>query len=820
MQRRITYAPHTKQAFGQSEITAVVQCLEDGWLAGIGPRTEEFERKVAAYFGKKHGLFVNSGSSAVLLALDALGVTAGDEVVTPACTFSTTVAPILQLGATPVFCDVQLRAYVPSVDQIMDKITPKTKCILVPNLVGNKMDWVQLRARTALPLIEDSADCMTHTLETDISTTSFYASHMITAGGGGGMVMFNDTVHLKRATMMRDWGRIGDNSEIVTERFAHMIDGIPYDYKFLYGAPGYNLKSTEMNAAFGLAQLERLDTIVNTRRALFTQYVTLLRHVPQLDLPLLLEDAANGESSSINWLAFPITLSDASKKTRLQVLTALEDAGIQTRVLFSGNITRHPAYRQYLTVFPHADKIMKDSFLIGCHHGMTAEDVQRVCSVLIHALKDGETPPEFSQDWTQPLITSLTELYPTHPKSPVCVVEIGAFEGRGTLEFFTRLISHHADSRIYCVDPWANGTYVPGASDGVLDKLFEHQYATFMKNVLPMGTRIIPMRGTSNEQLPLIPADSVDLVYIDGDHSPAQVFMDAELALRVLKPGGIILFDDYPWTHNGKRCGDGVDKFVAKYSSITKVLFRNYQWAVQVVDKSSYSFWNNPDKVIRHVQQALAKSDSALTSLPVSILRMEGMSGTKTRIFYNELLKTPEATNYFEIGVWKGSSFISAMHNNTHVTGVACDNWSFSQDMSFGYSTTCCEGAEMVFKQNCSTLIPAANVTVLDADAFTLDTIGMCNLPVHVYLYDGGHSVKDHEQALTYFIGALHKYSIFIVDDWNCEEVRVGTHAAFAKLNHAVDIIFKHEYTNGAKGGAGYPDEYWNGIAVYVLCKK
>ena len=342
---RITYAPHTKQAFGEREIEAVMQCLKDGWLAGIGPKTEEFERKVAAYFGKKHGLFVNSGSSAVLLALDAAGVGPGDEVVTPACTFATTVAPIVQLGATPVFCDVQLQAYVPSVDQIMEKVTPKTKCILVPNLVGNKMDWAQLRARTSLLLIEDSADCMTHTPETDMVTTSFYASHMITAGGSGGMVMFNDTKHLKRATMMRDWGRIGDNSEVVTERFAHEIDGIPYDYKFLYGALGYNFRSSEMNAAFGLAQLERIDGIAAKRRALFDTYMTTLSGVPELQLP--------NDAGKCNWLAFPLTLSNASPRTRLQVLTELEDAGIQTRVLFSGNITRHPAYRQYLTEFPN-----------------------------------------------------------------------------------------------------------------------------------------------------------------------------------------------------------------------------------------------------------------------------------------------------------------------------------------------------------------------------------------------------------------------------------------------------------------------------------
>jgi CDP-6-deoxy-D-xylo-4-hexulose-3-dehydrase len=147
-----------------------------------------------------------------------------------------------------VFCDSETGRYVPSVDQIRAVVTGKTKVLLIPNLIGNVPDWKAIReAFPSLILIEDSADTITTTLESDISTTSFYASHVITAGGVGGMVMFNDEAYMKRALMFRDWGRIGDNVEEPSERFNHSVDGIPYDWKFLYGVAGYHLKACEMN---------------------------------------------------------------------------------------------------------------------------------------------------------------------------------------------------------------------------------------------------------------------------------------------------------------------------------------------------------------------------------------------------------------------------------------------------------------------------------------------------------------------------------------------------------------------------------------------
>ena len=376
---KIWYAPNGFEAYGEEEIKAVESCLRDGWLAGFGKYTIDFEKQVAAFFGKKYGLFVNSGSSACLLALLSLNLEKGDEVITPACTFSTTVAPIIQLGYKPIFCDVELNTFVPSVEQVVEKITARTKVIMLPNLIGNTPDWKALRerigvmGRSDIVLIEDSADTLVYTAESDISTTSFYSSHVITACGSGGMVMFNDEKQLKTATMYRDWGRIGNNIEEVSERFNHNVDGISYDFKFLYGCLGYNFKSSEVNAAFGLVQMTRLPKFLEIRRKNVELFMEYLKDVSGVILPF--------DRPQTNWLAFPIQVAD-----RLHVVKYLEDKNIQTRVIFSGNITRHPAYREYLEEFKNADQIMRDGILIGCHHGMTAEHVKYVCDEIKNAL--------------------------------------------------------------------------------------------------------------------------------------------------------------------------------------------------------------------------------------------------------------------------------------------------------------------------------------------------------------------------------------------------------------------------------------------------
>jgi len=368
--RKVWYAPNKFESYGEDEILAVERCLRDGWLAGFGKRSLEFELRVAKLFGKAHGLLVNSGSSAIILALSGLGLAPGSEIVTPACGFSTTVAPIVQLGFKPVFCDADLTTYVTSVDHLKKVVTEDTKCLLLPNLVGNVPDWKAIReAFPHVILIEDSADTIVKNECTDVSTTSFYASHVITAGGTGGMVMFNSEDHLKRATMFRDWGRIGDNIEEPSARFNYSVDGIPYDWKFLYGALGYNMKACEMNAAFGLAQLDKLDRFLRVRRTNVERYLSNMKDTKYYTLP--------DDSVKPNWLAIPFQCPD-----RMELLTFLEANGVQTRVCFAGNITRHPAFEQYKQPFENADAIMRNAFLLGAHHGMNTEDVDYVCDLL------------------------------------------------------------------------------------------------------------------------------------------------------------------------------------------------------------------------------------------------------------------------------------------------------------------------------------------------------------------------------------------------------------------------------------------------------
>ena len=370
--KKIWYAPNQFESYGEEEIQAVVECLRSGWLAGFGPKSIEFEEKIAKHFGKKYGVFVNSGSSACLLALACLKFPKGTKIITPACTFSTTLAPIIQLGLVPVFVDVDLNTYVVNVEEVLAAVTDDVKALMIPNLIGNKPDWKAIKeglvamGREDIIIIEDSADTVTNTPETDISTTSFYASHVITAGGAGGMVMVNDIKLRDIILQFRDWGRMGDNSEIMADRFNHVVDGIPYDHKFLYDVLGYNFKSSEMNAAFGLVQLERFKQFEGIRRANVERYLENLKDVKEIILP--------NDSIKPNWLAIPL-----QTEKRYELLNFLEDNNVQTRVTFAGNVTRHPVYREYLQEFTNSDIIMKNGFLLGAHHGMTIEDVDYVC---------------------------------------------------------------------------------------------------------------------------------------------------------------------------------------------------------------------------------------------------------------------------------------------------------------------------------------------------------------------------------------------------------------------------------------------------------
>ena len=385
IEKKVLYA---KAVFGQEEKDAVLASLENGWLAS-GPLVKQFEIEIAKLFNKRFGVSVNSGSSANLLALKALGLPTGSEVITPACTFATTVSEIVNNSLIPVFVDSVIGRYTINEDLVEQAITDKTKVILVPQLIGGICDMPRLREianRHNLILIDDSCDTLApyiglHTASyyADLTTTSFYGSHIITAGGMGGMILTDSEEIRDRLITLRDWGRVGSDSEEFSKRFDFEIDGIPYDCKFLYSEFGYNLKMNEMSAAFGLEQVKKLPEFLRIRQQNFDSLKEFFsRFEEYFHLPYLIDGART------NWLAFPLTITASAPFSRYDLLKHLESRGIQTRVLFSGNITRHPVYKDNSTIwraastFESADYIMANGFLIGCHNGMGNREVNYI----------------------------------------------------------------------------------------------------------------------------------------------------------------------------------------------------------------------------------------------------------------------------------------------------------------------------------------------------------------------------------------------------------------------------------------------------------
>ena len=384
---RVFYA---QAIYGREEIDAVVDVLENKSLTLMGgPAVAEFESRVACLFGKDVGLMVNSGSSANLLAVAILGLMPGDEVITPALTFSTTVAPLVQNGLVPVFVDVEPDTCNIDIDLIEAMVGPKTRAMMIPNLIGNLPDWSRLREiadQYDLKVIEDSADTIGSTLNgkptgklSDISTTSFYASHIVTCGGFGGAICIDDPELARRARLLRGWGRSSSvlgESEAPEDRFNMDINGIEYDAKFVFEAQGYNFLPSEMAAAFGLVQLDRLRDYTERRvrnfealTAFFESYedwFILPRQTPETHTP---------------WLAVPIIARDDAPFTRRQLQVHFESQGIQTRTVFTGNILRQPGFRNIdcridPAGYPNADQVMRGGVLLGCHQGMGSDEIE------------------------------------------------------------------------------------------------------------------------------------------------------------------------------------------------------------------------------------------------------------------------------------------------------------------------------------------------------------------------------------------------------------------------------------------------------------
>lgn len=389
---RVFYA---EAVYGEEEIEAVIQVLRNKSLTLMdGPAVKEFESRVAKTFGKKYGLMVNSGSSANTLAMASLGLDAGDEVITPALTFSTTVAPLIQLGLVPVFVDVSPATYVIDPEKIERMIGPKTRAMMIPNLIGNLADWGRLKEiadKYGLRTIEDSADTIGSLykgqptgIHSDIATTSFYASHIMTGAGFGGMVCFNDEKTYTKAKQLRGWGRssslVGE-SEAIEDRFNVNVDGIEYDSKFVFGDVGYNFLPSEISAAFGLVQLDRLNNYGSRREQNFKSLCDFFaNHEEWIILPRQQLD------TKTYWLAVPLIVRKEAPFTRRELQLHFESNNVQTRTVFTGNILRQPGFanvlhRSDLAGYPNADRVMEGGILLGCHQGMDQRQVGYICDV-------------------------------------------------------------------------------------------------------------------------------------------------------------------------------------------------------------------------------------------------------------------------------------------------------------------------------------------------------------------------------------------------------------------------------------------------------
>jgi len=383
----ISYA---KTVYGQEEIDAVVKCLNES--TQMGNYARHFESEIAKLFDKKECLYVNSGSSALFIGIEAYDFPKEGEVITTALTFGTTVGCLIKNNLVPVFIDVEPLTYCIDSKDIEKVITSKTVAILAPNLMGNLCDWPKIREiadKYNLIVIEDSADTLGATISnkssgsySDMSITSFYGSHIINCAGNGGALLLNDKKIIEKAKLLRSWGRssslFDEKSEAIENRFDVNLDGIEYDAKFVFEAVGYNVEGSEIGAAFGIEQLKKLQGNIAIRKENFNRQCEFFdRHKKYFSNPL--------QKDNINtaWLAFPILINKSAPFGRKEFQIYLEKRNIQTRVVFTGNIIRQPMMKdvKYKVVgngYPNADAVMERGVLLPLHHGLTNSMFERL----------------------------------------------------------------------------------------------------------------------------------------------------------------------------------------------------------------------------------------------------------------------------------------------------------------------------------------------------------------------------------------------------------------------------------------------------------
>ena len=378
----------------EREIEAVLEVLREGNLE-LGPRVAEFERRAATMLAKQFGVMVNSGTSALWLAVDLLGCAPGDEVITSPLTFSSDIAPLVRSGIVPVFVDVEADTYQIDASKIEEMISPRTKAILAPNLCGGCPDWDHIRAVADthhLLVVEDSCDVVNAYLRgtrtgtrADISVTSYARTHSMTAAGNGGMIGVDDPDWHDMTLMRRRWGRrsetylYGSRRES-NERFGPLADGTPYDLIFVFDEMGYNFEPSEIMAAYGLVQMDKVDEF-NRRRQQFSTLLdhAMARHDEKVTRPRFVEGV------DATWMRYPFLLADQVDREAAQEYFAAK--AIPTRMIWTGNILRQPgfadiAHRQPDAGLPECDRVMNHALSLPTHHGLSSDDVGRIVQAI------------------------------------------------------------------------------------------------------------------------------------------------------------------------------------------------------------------------------------------------------------------------------------------------------------------------------------------------------------------------------------------------------------------------------------------------------
>ncbi|QIX26490.1 DegT/DnrJ/EryC1/StrS family aminotransferase [Nocardioides sp. JQ2195] len=390
---RITYARATH---GQAEVDAVLEVLNRGHQGlRIGKSVFELERRVPALSGKQYGVMCNSGSSALYLAVELLDLPRGSEVITSPLTFSTDVAPIVRAGLVPVFVDVRPNTFNIDEDKIEAMVTDRTVAILVPNLAGNCPDWDKIRDvadRHGLKVIEDSCDALGPTLHgtptgarADLVATSFSMAHIITCAGTGGMVMMDDVETRDQALLLRRWGRRSEPNLFgngIGRVFREDLDGVDYDNDFIFDTLSWNFEPQELGAAYGVVQLDKLGENYKTRKATWQAFTEVYARYPQF-----FTTPVETEGLDTAWLCYPVMVNADAPFTRSDLQEHLDECGIDSRTVWSGNITRHPMmagieHRIPEDGLPVADEVFERGMTLGMSHGLPPEHVQRIVDAI------------------------------------------------------------------------------------------------------------------------------------------------------------------------------------------------------------------------------------------------------------------------------------------------------------------------------------------------------------------------------------------------------------------------------------------------------